>query len=162
MIQIARVRLESGADLDWTMDQKNRNLTRTSGLSGSEEGFYVDIDASLCNRGKTCSPYYVDSYQKISGAFDGRSSRSSGPSRSHPVFIKDTPFGWTEFEKIELETCAVCRDSGQVHGCLKWGGSWPATSAKEILKSSASEHESVTFDQALEVFQTFYSAHSLY
>lgn len=160
MIQVARVRLEDGADLDWAMDQKNRNLTRTSGLKGSEQGFYVDMDASLCSKGKTCSPYYYDSYHKISGAFDGRSSQAAGNLEVHPVFIKDTPFGWTEFEKIELETCVVCRDSGQVHGCVKWGGSWPATGAKQILRSSADNHESVTFDQALKTFQDFYSPQS--
>jgi hypothetical protein len=155
MIQIAKVTQTNDADYKWTMGQSNRNLFMTKSNSTNLQvvpGYFIDIDAHNCLVNTTCSPYYIDSYGQGTNSRDGY---IQGKQRAS-VLISDYPYGWTEFEKIQLETCAVCRDDSSVRACITWGGKWPIDQEREILSSVASEIPTATFSEALKIFKKFY------
>lgn len=70
----------------------------------------------------------------------------------------DAPFGWENFESIELEACVVCQnhDSLQALVCGKWGGKWPLTEDRSILPITMHEEPSPSFNEALKKFIDFY------
>ncbi len=147
MVQIARVEKKAGLDIDWGNGQESRNLMRTP------DGYFVDHDALKCAPGKTCSPYFRDSWPNPDESADG----GSAPPPGSPASLVDYPFGWTYFERISLETCARCVDTGKFLGCATWGGTWPETGDRTLRESAASAAPSPTFIDALRRFETFYS-----
>ena len=156
IVQAARVEVKLGRDLDWANGQENRNLIRTrqDDARGIAAGYFVDHDAIKCKAGAPCSPYFRDSWPNPDESQDG----SSGPSGAKTASLVDYPFGWTYFERISLESCARCADTGEFLGCVVWGGTWPATGDRSLRETSAAESPSPTFLDALGRFEAFYPA----
>lgn len=154
-VQVARVERSDEVDYDWKDGEANRNLIRTSADSsqGVEGGFFVDHDAFECSPGDHCSPYFRDYWpnpeESQDGVLDGRFSTQAS--------LVDYPFGWENFERIELESCARCADDGRFLGCAKWGGSWPGRGDRAVLPVRINDRPSPTFFEALRRFDDFYS-----
>ncbi|MDE2292402.1 MAG: hypothetical protein KGL53_09990 [Elusimicrobia bacterium] len=146
LVQVARVEVKPGQDYDWTSGEANRNKMRFG-------GFFVDHDANKCAQGAPCSPYYRDSWPLPDESQDG--SNTGGK----PVFasLSDYPYGWTQFQRITLETCARCVDTGRFLGCVRWGGEWPETGDRSFVPLTASDAPSAEFLGALRAFQSFYA-----
>jgi|GEM_PF-631007 len=155
-VQAARVETAPGKDLDWAQGQQDRNLTRTSAdaASGAAAGWFVDHDATRCRAGAACSPYYRDSWANPDESADG----ASAPPDARAASLADYPFGWDFFERISLEACARCVDTGVFLGCARWGAEWPSTGARSLSAPSAAEAPSPTFAAALRLFDAFYPA----
>lgn len=156
IVQVARVEVKLGRDLDWGGGEANRNLIRTrqDDARGIVAGYFVDHDAFKCAPGAPCSPYFRDSWPNPDESQDGASAPSGGTAAS----LVDYPFGWSSFERISLESCARCADTGEFLGCVEWGGSWPAVGNRALRVPRASEAPSATFLSALSLFDSFYPA----
>jgi len=126
--------------------------TKAGAANGVTPGFFLDHDAFKCAPGAACSPYFRDSWPNPDESGDGANSAKN---RSEASLV-DYPFGWEFFERITLETCARCADTGEFLGCASWGGSWPAVGDRSLLPASASERPSATFNEALRLFDAFY------
>jgi len=72
--------------------------------------------------------------------------------------MKDYPFGWTQFHSIELEACAVCKDSSEIFSCVKWGAEWPLIGDRKIRPIEISSTPSTDFIEAINLFDNFYQA----
>jgi hypothetical protein len=131
-IQIAKLTV-NGSDYVWadSEGQSNRNLILTKKQSGIEPGYFIDHNASLCTRGKSCSPFYRDSWANEEESQDGASTNFSKKAAS----LFDAPYGWERFEEIKLEACAVCQNGEElkVLSCVEWGGKWPLIEQRQIL-----------------------------
>lgn len=149
-IQAARVSLESGEPLQWTMGETPRNILATQ--PPEEPGFYIDHLAAHCRAGQACSPYFSDHWPQEGRSAFGRASKRE----SKAATLVDFPFGWTQFRKIELEACAVCADTRQIYACLHWGGEWPAMGQQQLSEISFTEEPSSTYRRALERFEKYY------
>lgn len=153
MIQIAKVSMADGRDFEWQHSQRDRNKFRIQNVqSGVRPGFFVDISSDKCKKNQSCSPYYIDSFGEETNSEDGYVN-SLG---AHKVTLHDYPFGWTEFESIELETCVVCRDDGRISGCGMWGAKWNATENRKIFSTEFNTKASPTFIEAMRSFFEFY------
>lgn len=153
MVQIARVQLEDGRDYEWTLGEANRNRIKTQASSRLEPGYYIDHLASRCSPGKSCSPYFRDSWPNPDESRDGfKTSRGS-----QTASIADYPRGWDMFQSIRLEACAVCPVTNQSLGCVKWGAEWPSMGDRKISGPVVKKTPSATFKTALRNFHEFYS-----
>jgi len=134
-VQAARVEVSPGRDIDWAEGQQNRNLVRTAAdaARGVEAGYFIDHDATRCAAGAACSPYYRDSWPNPDESADG--STSPDP---RSASLADYPFGWTSFERIALEACVRCVDTGDFLGCAVWGADWPETGSRTLRARGAS------------------------
>ena len=139
-IQAAQVLDNNDNPYKWKMGESNRNKVTTSG------GWFIDHLAGKCNKGQPCSPIYT-AYWPTEGA-QGTKMR--------PSALEDYPFGWTEFKRIYLETCAVCENNKNILGCVVWGGEFPIVGSKNVLEPTANENSSENFNQALNKFNKFY------
>jgi len=153
-IQVARVQCNGGADYTWEMGEADRNLqrTRASAGTGVSAGYFVDHLASACQRGHGCSPYFRDSWANADESQDGF---QAGDRRAAASLV-DYPYGWDEIERISLESCARCVDSGEFLGCADWGASWPPEGARTIATTRVHTLPSATFLAALDRFDRFY------
>jgi hypothetical protein len=156
IVQVARVEVKLGADLDWASGQQNRNLIRTrpDAARGVVAGYFIDHDAIKCSPGAACSPYFRDSWPNPDESQDG----SKSPQGDAPASLVDYPFGWQNFERISLESCVRCADTGEFLGCVNWGASWPSVGDRALRVPNASEAPSPTFLEALRLFDSFYPA----
>ena len=146
-IQSARVEITPGVDLNWGSGEANRNLMRTA------NGFFVDHDAFKCSKGSACSPYFRDSWPNPDESKDGSNTAEKISSSS----LIDYPLGWSEFQRITLESCALCVESAQFLGCVRWGGDWPGMGGRTLISPTVSGNPSTTFLDALARFNLFYS-----
>jgi hypothetical protein len=155
LVQVARVEVSPGRDLDWGTGESNRNLMRTAAdpARGVSPGWFVDHDAFKCRPGAPCSPYYRDSWANPDESADGAST--AGEKRA--ASLADYPFGWQSFMRIRLETCARCAATGEFLGCAGWGGTWPETGPRTLRATRAAETPSPTFRAALARFSAFYA-----
>lgn len=153
-IQTARVLDNTGNDYRWPLGQQARNRIMTKKSSnGVAAGFFIDHDASLCEEGGVCSPFYRDSWPNSQ---DGSRDGSLEPNRSLEAILIDYPFGWEFISSISLEACAVCRDHMEIYGCATWGGSWPALGERSVQEVEVSNLPSPTFSNALLRFKRYY------
>ena len=146
-IQVARVEVSPGKDLQWGSGEANRNLMRTP------DGYFVDHDAFKCKKGSPCSPYFRDSWANSNESQDG-----SNLWVSSPASLIDYPRGWSEFQRISLEACAQCETTGSFYGCVSWGGNWPGVGKRTLIGPTLSMGPSITFLNALIHFYRFYSS----
>ncbi len=155
---IQTARLQVTEDIDYIWDeiegQKSRNFMMTSSSLITKPGYFIDHDALKCQQGKTCSPFYRDSWENPDESHDGESSLQNKKMAS----MFDAPYGWERFEQIDLEACAVCQNGSdlQVLACAHWGGKWLPTEDKSILPVHMSEEASATFYDALKKFHHYY------
>ena len=154
LIQVARVEVTPGQELQWQGSEENRNQMRTQAdpSHGIEPGYFVDHDAGKCSEEKSCSPYYRDSWPIADESQDGSNIGSTPKIAS----LVDYPVGWTQFQRITLESCARCVDTGEFYGCVSWGGNWPDTGERAILGPKLSAAPSPTFLASLSAFIRFY------
>lgn len=146
-VQVAKVSTEDGSPYRWPLGESPRNEQAT------EAGFFVDHRAATCaKKQKGCSPDFADHWPNDGGSAFGKVTETN----TETAKLEDYPFGWTEFRRIELEACAVCDKSGEVYGCLRWGGEWPATGSRRVLKIRARATPSESFQKALEKFRRYY------
>ncbi|HVA65968.1 MAG TPA: hypothetical protein VNK24_03470 [Elusimicrobiota bacterium] len=149
IIQVANMQVSPGKPYQWLAlsGETDRNLTRTPA------GYYVDHEAANCSKGKPCSPYYRDSWALPDESHDGQNLPGHVVSSS----IADYPFGWGNFDRISLETCARCVDNGQFLGCATWGAFWPLIGNRPPpFTSAAANVPSASFMAALRLFDSFY------
>lgn len=146
-IQIAKVTNNKGQDLEWSKlsGQSQRNEMKT------KNKWFVDHDATKCNKNNQCSKFFIDHWHN-NCTYGSKSNDSNFIAQ-----MKDYPFGWTEFSQIELETCAVCKDSNEVYTCIKWGASWPLIGEKKISNISIDPKPSSDFLEAVSNFDAFYN-----
>ncbi|MFI5363556.1 MAG: hypothetical protein ACHQ49_16435 [Elusimicrobiota bacterium] len=154
IVQIARVEVKPGRDIEWGSGQRNRDLIRSTqdDSRGIVAGYFVDHDASKCAKGAACSPYFRDSWPNPDESQDGASAASGAA----PASLVDYPFGWQSFERISLEACARCVETGEFFGCVEWGASWPAIGERALRVPRAFEAPSATFREAQGLFDSFY------
>jgi len=154
MVQVARVEVTPGVDYDWTSLEVVRNQIRTAAntTSGVSSGFYLDHQAGKCTPGKPCSPYFRDFWANAEESQDGVISKAKVQATS----LVDYPTGWDLFQRITLETCARCTDSGAYLGCMNWGGDWPSIGVRSFLPVKGSDSPSSTFLEAVRLFNLFY------
>jgi hypothetical protein len=153
-IQIARVEVSPGNDLQWQSGESDRNLMRTpKNIPGIVPGFYVDHIAFACTRGKSCSPYFRDSWPNANESQDGSNELGKVAKAS----LVDYPSGWDSFQTMTLESCAQCVDTGSFLGCAHWGADWPS-GGRTLFPITYSSAPSATFEKALEIFHAFYTA----
>jgi hypothetical protein len=149
-IQTAKVQTSPGVNYIWkeTEGQSNRNLMLTN------SGYFIDHDASKCEKDKKCSPFYRDSWENLDESNDG----ASGDLIKKEAIMLDAPFGWESFESIDLEACSICQNGIElkVLACLEWGGSWPSTSDRAINSIKFNSKPSKDFENALYRFINFY------
>lgn len=145
-IQAAQVKDLKGQDLLWPGTLASRNKMRSS------DGYFVDHDSSRCEAGKSCSPFFNDWWPDESRSKTGEVENGV----TEPAGMADFPFGWTAFNSIRLEACAVCADDGEVYGCVKWGATWPSDGPRVLETASASEEPSENFIMAVQKFVEFY------
>ena len=154
-IQIARIQDNKGRDYQWPSGQSVRNQMRTTRDSrGVEPGYFIDHDAMNCADGEAiCSPFFRDHWPNSDvGSQDG----SVTESKAKTAVLIDFPYGWELITSAALETCAVCRESNEVYGCVTWGGTWPLTGERYLHDPVASESQSKTFAKALSLFEAHY------
>jgi hypothetical protein len=156
-IQVAKAERNGGVDYQWEGMEEHRNLLRTSSASGYgvEEGYFVDHRASACVPGAPCSPYFRDHWANSRESMDGRQVAG----HSSPASMVDYPYGWNVLQRISLESCARCADSGEFLGCVDWGARWPIIGRREIFPLRVHSVPSKTFMAALHRFEEFYSPH---
>jgi hypothetical protein len=148
-IQIARVLDNYGNNYDWPLEESPRNLIR------SKRGYFVDHLASQCAQGKACSPFYRDYWPNDEeGSRDG----SVGATGTTSAILTDYPFGWETIGSIELEACAVCRETSEVYGCFNWGGHWGLTTDRAFHPASATAAPSAEWSSAVNAFRLYYSS----
>jgi hypothetical protein len=156
-IQMARVLTGPGIDYVWKSNegQINRNYIKTRSGVDIIPGFFIDHDAIKCSKGKTCSPFYRDSFENPEESSDGSTSTDLKLEAS----MFDAPFGWESFEEIDLEACAVCQNDSiiKVLACTTWGGKWGITEERSINSIQFNNLPSNTFLKALYNFNKFYS-----
>jgi hypothetical protein len=140
LIQAARVLDNQGQDLVWKMGEQKRNEIK------SQNGYFIDHLSFKCQKGKPCSPLYRDHWP----------SGGQAGSKTHAAKLEDYPFGWSEFSKITLETCAWCSETKTVLGCITWGGEFPLIGSKTITPVHHSSTPSKDFVEALDKFHKFY------
>jgi hypothetical protein len=135
-------------------DNHNQNLKFSlgSGLSPRNEmltlnNFFIDHNPVNCRKRRKCSPYFVDHWPEGGNFYQKNSSYAK---------MSDYPFGWEEFSKIELESCAVCVSNQKPLGCIKWGGEFSLAGVKKIQKPTWNKKESEDFRKALNMFSSFY------
>ncbi|NBW83011.1 hypothetical protein EBR21_14770 [bacterium] len=156
-IQTARIQDNKGRDFQWPSGQSVRNEIRTQRDSqGVEQGYFIDHDAVNCDDGRSsCSPFFRDHWPNSDvGSQDG----SVGERKVKAAVLMDFPYGWELIASAALETCAVCRDSNEVYGCVTWGGTWPLTGERYLHDPVASESQSKTFAKALSMFEAHYKS----
>jgi hypothetical protein len=154
-IQIARTERNGGIDYEWSGMEQNRNRIRTTSRMGVGifDGYFVDHKASVCAPASACSPYFRDHWANPRESGDGYQAGGS----SAPSALVDYPFGWDTMERIALESCARCVDTGEFLGCSQWGAQWPAQGQRTISPIRFSESPSPTFLSALRKFDEFYN-----
>ena len=92
---------------------------KTGTASGSTDTSW--ITRRPCARpGRSCSPYFRDHWANPRESGDGYQGSSA------PAALVDYPFGWDVLQRIALESCARCVDTGEFPGCAEWGAEWPA------------------------------------
>jgi hypothetical protein len=154
-IQVAKTERNGGADYDWQGLEERRNLLRTSSKMGPgiRGGYFVDHRAFACNPQAPCSPYFRDHWANARESGDGYHLGA----HSAPASLVDYPFGWDTLERISLESCARCVESGEFLGCAEWGARWPVEGRREIAPIRVRETPSETFRAALRRFEEFYA-----
>lgn len=154
-IQIARTERNGGIEYEWSGMEENRNRIRTTSRMGVGifDGYFVDHKASVCAPASPCSPYFRDYWANPRESGDGY--QASG--RSAPAALVDYPFGWDVLQRIALESCARCVDTGEFPGCAEWGAEWPAQGPRTISPIRIRETPSPTFLSALRKFEEFYN-----
>lgn len=148
-IQIAKVIDNKNKDLVWDKisGQSNRNLIKT------KNNWFLDHDATKCDKNKSCSKFFIDHW-----ANDCSYGSKLSNDDIMTAQIKDYPFGWTQFSDIELESCAVCKDSNEIFSCVKWGASWPLMGDRKIKNIEVSQAPSLDFIEAINLFDSFYKS----
>lgn len=138
-IQTAKLSHSDGRDFQWPAftGQEHRNHLKF-------ENWFIDVDNSKCEEGQGCSPYYTDHFTEESV-------------KGSPAKMLDAPFGWTHFDRIELETCAYCINKDEFLNCMKWGGEFLWTGEKRILKARNFSSPSMAFLKAQTIFNDFYN-----
>jgi hypothetical protein len=156
-IQIARVLTSPGIDYVWKLNegQINRNYMMTYPELDIIPGYFIDHDAIKCSKGKTCSPFYRDSFENPDESSDGRNTTKLKLEAS----MFDAPYGWENFEEIDLEACAVCQNNSTLNvlACTTWGGKWGLTEERSINPIQFNSSASKTFLKAFYNFNDFYS-----
>jgi hypothetical protein len=154
-IQIAKVERNGGQDYDWQGMEERRNLLRTANQAraGIKGGYFVDHEAFACEPRKPCSPYFRDSWRNPRESGDGFQLGS----RSAPASLADYPFGWDVVERISLESCARCVESGEFLACAQWGARWPTQGRRSIDPIRVRRSPSKTFLAALRRFEQYYT-----
>jgi hypothetical protein len=154
-IQVGRAVKNGGLEYEWPDMEENRNLIRTAGHArdGILDGYFVDHKASLCAPNATCSPYFRDSWANPRESGDGFNVGAS----SAPASLVDYPFGWDVMQRIALESCARCVDTGEFLGCAEWGAEWLPQDPRTISPIRVHENPSPTFLMALHRFEAFYN-----
>lgn len=146
-VQIAKLKDNKGNDLSWdqTSGQAARNQIKT------KNHWFIDHDATKCEKNKNCSKFFIDHWHN---------NCSYGSKKSNDDImaaqIKDYPFGWVNFSSIELESCAVCKDSNEIYSCVKWGAKWPLIGNKEISSIEVEQSPSNDFIEANNLFDNYY------
>jgi hypothetical protein len=153
-VQVARVQKNGGQDYDWQMGEADRNRQRTPAAEryGVMGGYFVDHRAAGCAYGEPCSPYFRDSWANPDESQDGFQRGDERESAS----LVDYPYGWDAIERISLESCARCVDTGAFLACAQWGAAWPAQGPRDIAPVRITARPSMTFLAALRRFDSFY------
>jgi hypothetical protein len=95
-----------------TQDDPNGNI---------DGGTIVDFDPLIGGKG-SATPYYRQNFGGTKGTRDG----SSGVFGINPAIIRDAP-RFPQHVLVEIETVAVCEDTGQTLGSVRWGYSYDGT-----------------------------------
>jgi hypothetical protein len=74
-----------------------------------------------------------------------------------PASLADYPFGWDVVERISLESCARCVESGEFLACAQWGARWPIQGRRSIDPIRVRQSPSKTFFAALRRFEQYYT-----
>jgi hypothetical protein len=153
-IQVAKAVKNGGINYDWEGMEERRNILRTSSQMGPgiRDGYFVDHKAFTCSPGGACSPYFRDHWANARESEDGYQLDG----HTAPASLVDYPFGWDVLERISLESCARCVDTGQFLGCTEWGAGWPVHGPRTIAPIRVRQTPSKTFLAALQRFEKFY------
>jgi len=154
-VQVARTEQNGGLEYEWRGMEENRNLIRTTihARGGILGGYFVDHKASACSPGAACSPYFRDSWANPRESGDG----FQGGGSSAPASLVDYPFGWEAMQRIALESCARCVETGEFLGCAEWGAEWLPQGPRTVSPIHVREAPSPTFLAALHRFEEFYN-----
>jgi hypothetical protein len=130
-IQVARIERNGGTEYEWRGMEENRNLIRTASQArdGILDGYFVDHKASMCAPRGACSPYFRDYWANPRESGDGFRVLGSSASAS----LVDYPFGWDVMQRIALESCARCVETGEFLGCAQWCAQWLPRGPRTIL-----------------------------
>jgi hypothetical protein len=152
-IQTAKVVTNENSDYEWPLGEAPRNTIKTKEGFGIKPNYYIDHMAVNCEQedGK-CSPYFRDYWpNEEDGSKDGKNNGEQSP-----AVLVDYPFGWDFIKSIELEACAVCRESSKVLSCFQWGGIWDIVGEPEFIINGSTDKPTGTWIKALENFNMYY------
>ncbi|RZA05867.1 MAG: hypothetical protein EOP11_11765 [Proteobacteria bacterium] len=122
----------------------------------TDSGFFLVHRLGACEKAKPCSPYFADHWP-YGGANAFGSVMDEGPARvATPASMEAYPFGRSKLGRIELESCAICDDSGEVAGCVRWGGEQSAAGERSISRIRFRAEPSESFRKARSKFKAYY------
>jgi hypothetical protein len=140
-MQIARVQKNDDSDFIFQGFQEDRNKART------RNGYYLDQNYDICREDiKKCSYFYRDHFTNPLQSVEVKNLAQ----------IADYPFGWTQFKRISLESCAYDLKSKKYIACILWGAEWPEMGDRFIFEPKLTTKPSFDFIDALNRFKIFY------
>jgi hypothetical protein len=92
-------------------------LANAQRLLGIQGGWHVDVNAEIIKKFGTPSLYYQDNVQNMAHRI-GSSGQGKGQA---PSIIYDDPHTSLSGIRFEFESVAVCVDTNQVLGSVRWG-----------------------------------------
>lgn len=157
LVQAARVSRGDGTPFVWVGGLSARNAMSTA------KSTFIDHDPATCRKGEPCSPFYRDHWANPQTSQEGQNLKGVSVTSS----LEDAPFGWTEYEKIELETCAVCVNQSRIEsykinplrimGCFHWSGEFLQVGERNVPKFKASPWPTGEFLESLARFKAYYN-----
>ncbi|MEQ1723192.1 MAG: hypothetical protein ABL930_08435 [Pseudobdellovibrio sp.] len=140
-MQMARVQKSDDSDFIFQGFQEDRNKNKT------RNGYYLDQNYDVCRDDiKKCSYFYRDHFTNPEQSVEIKNLSQ----------IADYPFGWTQFKRITLESCAYEIKTKKYVACIQWGAEWPEMGDRLLFDPKLITKPSFDFLDALNRFKKFY------